>query len=163
MSILNDYAGVPPERWRRITRGDGRWYMMPETLRDVYLEGPGMGSVKASADLTTLPTVQEWTAVFFPADPAAERDRIEREWVKRRDDWWYAVRNLPGGDDPLWRWSTHGDDVPDDIARDLDVRIGDESQGNANAFFPRWRLRLAYGTTSLLKFAERRGLPFPTR
>lgn len=163
--ILADYSGVPAHRWRRISRGDGHGiWMYPDTLEDVYTEMDGPSRIiRRTADLTELPTIQEWTVQYMAPDPAAERDRIEREWAKKRDDWWFAVRNLDGGDDPLWRYSTHGDDAPDDVARDLDVRIGDESVGNVNAFFPRLRLRLAYGTTSLLRFAERHGLPYPTR
>lgn len=163
--ILADYAGVPAHNWRRISRGDGHGvWMYPLQLEDVYtmLDGPSR-IIKPNADLSTLPTVAEWTAQFMAPDPVSERDRIERERAKARDDWWIAVRALPGGDDPLWMYSTHGDDAPDDVARDLDVRIGDESVGNANAWFPRLRLRMRYGTTSLLKYAEDNGLPYPAR
>lgn len=163
--ILSRYAGVPAFRWRRISRGDGHGvWMYPDELQDVYtvLDGPSR-IIKPGADLSTLPTVQEWTAQYMAPDPAAERERIEREWARRREDWWLAVRALPGGSDPLWIYSTHGEDAPDDAARDMDVRLGDESIGNANAWFPRLRLRIKYGTSSLMRFAEMNGLPYPTR
>lgn len=164
-TILNDYAYLRPDQWRRISRGDGRGvWMCPDALHDVYTEMNGPSRViKASADLSTLPTIAEWTAQYLPPDPAAERDRIEREWQRRRDDWWIAVRALPGGSDPLWRFSTHGEDAPDDVAADLDVRMGDDSRPDRGYWFPRLRLRLAYGTTSLLRYAEMMGLPYPTR
>jgi len=163
--ILLVYAAIPAARWRRISRGDGSGvWMYPDVLEDVYTEVVGPSRViKAGVDLTTLPTVAEWAAQYMAPNPAEERDRIEREWARKREDWWLAVRALPGGADPLWRWSTHGEDAPDDVARDLDVRLGDQSQGNANAWFPRLRLRIKYGTSSLMRFAEMNGLPYPTR
>jgi hypothetical protein len=163
--ILARYAGIPAARWHRISRGDGRGvWMYPDELEDVYTELVGPSRViKPGADLSTLPTVAEWAAQFMAPSPAEERERIEREWVRRREDWWLAVRALPGGNDPLWRYSSHGDDAPDDVARDLDYRLGDDSRPDRGYWFPRLRLRLTYGTSSLLKYAESMGLPYPTR
>lgn len=164
-AILARYAGIPAPRWRRISRGDGRGvWMYPDELEDTYTELVGPSRViKAGVDLTELPTVAEWAAQYMTPNPADERERIEWEWARRREDWWLAVRALPGGSDPLWRWSTHGEDAPDDVARDLDVRIGDDSRPDRGYWFPRLRLRLTYGTSSLLKYAESMGLPYPTR
>lgn len=85
---------------------------------------------------------------------AEDRHRVAREQYRA------AVQALPGGMDPLWRYSSDGDDVAGED--DLRFMVGQHTIGGwSRTWYPRVVLRLRYGTTSLREYAERNGIAYP--
>lgn len=90
-------------------------------------------------------------ASALAAELEADRRRVARE------RYWAAVKALPGGTDPLWRYGSQSAEDTDDMR----FALWDYSQPNRKPWFPRVRLRMKYGTSSLTEYAAKNGLTYP--